>query len=266
MYGRETELNLLTEAFHGVQLTGKSAVCVVSGFSGSGKTRLVREALDRMTQEGALTATAKIDQFDPDVPHTAMVPSSLCITKISHQVQCIYDITRQLFFTSSEDLNYFKHMVADALDKDLPALIEMIPLLEKLYPRQELPVQNMEVSSGEAEERTLRLIRNFLTCVATHDRLLVLFIDDVQWSSIAETSLLAGLMTSFREHGSVAPIQNCLLIISYRSNELSEALHQKLFEGLAKFRRISQNTEVFGMTEVKLGPMQLVFPPFNASL
>jgi len=180
-------------------------------------------------------------------------------------VQCIYDIARQLFFNRSEDLNYFKQTVADALGKDLPVLIEMVPLLETLYPRHEPPVQNMEVSSGEAEERTLRLIRGFLTCVATHDRPLVLSIDDLQWSSVAETSLLAGLMSSFREHGSFASIHNCLLIISYRSNELSEALHKELFEGLAKLRRYGRNTEARGMTEVHLGPLQIVLPPFTDS-
>jgi len=180
-------------------------------------------------------------------------------------VQCIYDIVRQLFFNSSDDLNYFKHTVADALDKDLPVLIEMVPLLEKLYPLQERPVQKMEVSYGEAEERTLRLIRSFLTCVATHGRTLVLFIDDLQWSSVAETSLLAGLMASFREHGSVASIHNCLLIISYRSNELSEALQEELFDGLAKLRTKSRNTEAHGVTEIQLGPLRIVLSKFTDS-
>jgi len=179
----------------------------------------------------------------------------------SSQVQCIYDIARQLFFTSPEDLNYFKHTVINALDKDLPVLIELVPALENLFPRYELPVQKMEVSPAEAEERVLRLIRSFLTCVATDERPLVLFIDDLQWSSIAETSVLAGLMASFHDHGSISAIPNCLLIISYRSNELSESLHQKLSEGLDKVKRKSRNNEERrGVTELVVGPLQLVFP------
>jgi predicted ATPase len=73
MYGRENDLRLLMEVFREVQLTGNSEVCIVSGFSGAGKTSLVREALEQMTQEGALAATAKFNQFNPDVPHTSMV-------------------------------------------------------------------------------------------------------------------------------------------------------------------------------------------------
>jgi predicted ATPase len=76
MYGRENDLRLMMEVFREVQLTGNSEVCIVSGFSGAGKTCLVREALEQMTQEGALAATAKFNQFNPDVPHTSMVRAS----------------------------------------------------------------------------------------------------------------------------------------------------------------------------------------------
>jgi predicted ATPase len=70
------------ESFHSVQLSGKSEVCVVDGYSGVGKTSLVRNALDKMTQEGALTAYAKFDQFNEDVPYTAMVSSLSNISDI----------------------------------------------------------------------------------------------------------------------------------------------------------------------------------------
>src|SRR5947207_15776736 len=65
------------ESFRSVQLSGNSEVCIVSGYSGAGKTSLVRSALEKMLQEGALTAYAKFDQFNEDVPYTAMV-KNLC--------------------------------------------------------------------------------------------------------------------------------------------------------------------------------------------
>lgn len=73
MYGRDQQLHLLMESFRAVQLTGSSEVCIVSGYGGAGKTYLVRKALEKMVQEGALTAYAKFDQFNEDVPFTAMV-------------------------------------------------------------------------------------------------------------------------------------------------------------------------------------------------
>jgi predicted ATPase len=62
------------ESYRAVQLTGiSSELCIVSGYRGAGKTCLVREALNKMVQEGALTAYAKFDQFNEDVSFTAMV-------------------------------------------------------------------------------------------------------------------------------------------------------------------------------------------------
>jgi predicted ATPase len=73
MYGRDENLHLLIESFHSVQLTGNSEVCVVSGYAGAGKTCLVRDAMEKMVQEGALAAYSKFDQFNQDVPYSAMV-------------------------------------------------------------------------------------------------------------------------------------------------------------------------------------------------
>jgi predicted ATPase len=81
LYGRDQHMQLLMDSFRAVQLSGNSEVCVVSGYSGAGKTFLVREAMDRMIQEGAQTAYAKFDQFNQDVPYTAMVHSLLLSDK-----------------------------------------------------------------------------------------------------------------------------------------------------------------------------------------
>lgn len=56
-----------------VQASGNSGACVVSGYPGAGKTYLVRDALERMKQEGALVACAKLDQYSEDVPYSAIV-------------------------------------------------------------------------------------------------------------------------------------------------------------------------------------------------
>jgi predicted ATPase len=73
MFGRDEQLHLLMESFRAVQLTGISEVCVVSGHAGAGKTHLVYEAMTRMREEGAMTAYAKFDQFNQDIPFTAIV-------------------------------------------------------------------------------------------------------------------------------------------------------------------------------------------------
>jgi predicted ATPase len=89
LYGRDQQLDLLMESFRSVQLSGNSEVCIVNGYSGVGKTSLVSSALDKMMQEGALTAYAKFDQFNEDVPYTAMVNRLSCLSDIRFNVFAI---------------------------------------------------------------------------------------------------------------------------------------------------------------------------------
>jgi predicted ATPase len=95
--------------------------------------------------------------------------------------------------------------------------------------------------------------------VALDDRPLVLFVDDLQWSSSAEISVLCGLIQSFRVHSTNGVVRNCLLIISYRVNELPELTLQKLNESLDKVRRKGGPMGTRGAVEIQVGALHLVF-------
>lgn len=164
-----------------------------------------------------------------------------------------------MFFKSIEAVNYFKNTVSSALGTDLPVLIDMVPLLEKLFPEDDCPKEKIDVPPAEAEKRTLRILQNFLSCVAFDDRPLVLFIDDLQWSSTAESSILTGLISSFRTSGVGSSVRNCLLIVSYRTNEVPEGILQKLSESLDKVRGRSGGSETYDMVEIQVGPLHLVY-------
>ena len=172
-------------------------------------------------------------------------------------MQCIRDIAGQLF-KSNDDLNYFKNTVSKAVGPDIPILVELVPLLEKLFSKDNYPSQNIELSPTEAEERVIRIFRGFLSCVAFDDRPLVLFVDDLQWSPTAEVSLFAGLISSFRIHERT-PLRNTLLIIAYRVNEVPETTLRKLSESLAHVHRKVAPSETRGAIEIQLGPLNVVW-------
>lgn len=67
------------ELFQTLQQTGNSGVVIMSGLAGCGKTSLVREALKKMSRDGALTVSAKVDQFTSDNPYTAIVSQIIVI-------------------------------------------------------------------------------------------------------------------------------------------------------------------------------------------
>jgi predicted ATPase len=138
---------------------------------------------------------------------------------------------------------------------DMPFLLDLVPVLEKLFP--EVSNDSSDVAPSEAEERTLRVVQNFLSCVALGDRPLILFIDDLQWSSPAEASLLCNLISSFRSTGSLGTVRHCLLVLSHRANELPESTLQKLKTSTAK---LTGNAPVGNdcALEIQVGPLQLV--------
>lgn len=134
----------------------------------------------------------------------------------------------------------------------------MIPVLEKLFPKDEFPYQKIEVGPSEAEDRMVRLVRTFMGCIAIPERPLVLFIDDIQWSSAAEASVLAGLISSFTGRGSASPIRNCLMILCHRMNELSPSTAAKIQESVDKLQSKNEFGENHTIAKIQVGPLQLV--------
>jgi len=164
-----------------------------------------------------------------------------------------------LFFKTEEDLNYFKNTLSSALGKDLSALIELVPILRNLFPQNELPNQKGDLAPSEAEERIVRIIRNFLECVALDDRALVLFLDDLQWSSTAEASVLTQVISGFKAQASTPPVRNVLLIISYRINELPELTMEKMAESLSE---LQESGDSLRTPELQMSPLRLVYSAY----
>ena len=135
-------------------------------------------------------------------------------------------------------------------------MTELVPILEKLFPKEDFPNQSIhEVSPLEGEERTLRLVRGFLSSVPIEDRPLVLFIDDFQWSSAAEASLLSSLISSFSPRGLVPTVRNCFLVLSYRVNEVPKDILDTLNEGLDGVKSRNNPARIH---EIQVGPLHLV--------
>jgi predicted ATPase len=152
---------------------------------------------------------------------------------------------------------HFVNSVSSRIGAEMPSLLDLVPVLQQLFPKADISDTKLDVTPSEAEERTLRVVQSFLSCVAREDRLLVLFIDDLQWSSSAEASVLASLISSFRNNVKESPVRHCLLIIAHRVNELPESMSLKLNASLAKLtgRGSAQNSRA---VELQLGPLRIV--------
>jgi predicted ATPase/signal transduction histidine kinase/ActR/RegA family two-component response regulator len=196
LYGRESEVNTLLAAFDRVSDSGTSEIVLVAGYSGIGKTVVVREVYKPVVRQRGYFIKGKYDQFQRNIPFSAFV-------------QAFRELMGQLLAESAAQLEARKIQILAAVGDNGQVLIDVIPELERIIGRQ-LPAPELAV--GAAQQRFYSLMQKFvrLFCTAAHP--LVLFLDDLQWADLASLELLKSLMED---------TEYLLVLGAYRDNEVS---------------------------------------------
>ncbi len=199
LYGREDEVAQLLEAFERVA-AGNSEMMLVAGFSGIGKTAVVKETHKPIVRQRGYFIKGKFDQFNRNVPFSAFV-------------QAFRDLMGQLLCESNTQLQQWKEKILSALGDNAQVIIEVIPELESIIGKQP-PVP--ELSGSAAQNRFNLLLGKFVRVFTTKDHPLVLFLDDLQWTDSASLNLLQ-LIIGETEGGYL------LVLGAYRDNEVYPA-------------------------------------------
>ncbi|MBI4784345.1 MAG: AAA family ATPase [Oscillatoriophycideae cyanobacterium NC_groundwater_1537_Pr4_S-0.65um_50_18] len=195
LYGRETEVALLLEAFDRVA-EGASELMLVAGFSGIGKTAVVNEVHKPIVRQHGYFIKGKFDQFNRNIPLSAFV-------------QALRNLIGQLLSESDEQLEQWKTQVLAAVGENGQVLIDVIPELEQIIGRQP---HAPELSGSATQNRFNLLFQKFVEVFTTAEHPLVMFLDDLQWADLASLQLLKLLM---RDNGYL------LVLGTYRDNEVS---------------------------------------------
>ncbi|HSR38022.1 MAG TPA: serine/threonine-protein kinase PknK, partial [Phnomibacter sp.] len=197
LYGRENEIRQLLDAYHRCA-AGSKELMLVSGYSGTGKSALVREVHKPITQDRGYFIEGKFDQFQRAVPYFAIL-------------QAFSELMGLLLTEKETNLLKIKTAIQEALGAEAKVLTDVLPQLEHIIgPQPEVA----EVGGMEAQNRFNYLFRKLVNVLATPDHPLVLFIDDLQWADSSSLSLLQVLMTD-------RDSQHMLCICAYRDNEVS---------------------------------------------
>jgi predicted ATPase len=199
LYGREDEVDALLSRFNKVASGGREVV-YIGGYSGVGKTSLVREVYKSITARRGYFISGKFNQFQRGVPYKALLDA-------------VRDLVKQLLTEDEKQLVYWRERLQPALGINGELIINAIPDAEIIIGPQP-PVPALEPT--ETQNRINLVFRNFLSvfCEAHHP--LVIFLDDLQWVDSASLKFLTYLLSD-------DSIRYLMVIGTFRDNEVDQA-------------------------------------------
>ncbi|MCE2672880.1 MAG: AAA family ATPase, partial [Microcystis sp. 53598_E5] len=202
LYGREAEIATLLTAFQRVATVDKNSshteLMLVTGYSGMGKTTLVREIYQPITEKRGFFISGKFDQFQRDTPYAAV------ISALTHLV-------KQLLGESQPQLQLWRQKLLKSLGANARVIIDVIPQLELIIgPQPEV----LQLGAIATQNRFNLVFKNFIRVFCSPEHPLVIFLDDLQWADLASLQLIELIMLD-------GDMDYLFLIGSYRSNEIN---------------------------------------------
>ena len=199
LYGRETELKRLLASFEEIRCAHGTQLVLVTGYSGIGKSSLVRELYRPITAAQGYFATGKFDQLQRAVPYAALI-------------KAFSGLLRQLLGESAAQLEVLRSHLLIAVGNSGQVIIDVIPDLELVIGSQPaVPA----LAPAESQNRFSNIFQRFVRVFARSEHPLVLFLDDLQWADTASLNLLHLLLSDTQT-------ESLLIIGAYRSNEISD--------------------------------------------
>ncbi len=207
LYGRAREIAALQNAFDTIVKHPTTALILVSGYTGIGKSSVVNELHKALVPPRGLFASGKFDQYKRDIPYATLA-------------QAFQRLIRPILAKSEAELGQWREALLHALEPHGDLVVDLVPEL-KLIVGEQAPVP--ELPAPDAQRRFQLLLRRFIGVFARPEHPLALFLDDLQWVDAATLDLLEDLLT--RES-----VPHLLLIGAYRDNEVdaSHPLMRKL--------------------------------------
>jgi predicted ATPase/serine phosphatase RsbU (regulator of sigma subunit) len=197
LYGRGNDILNLIEEFAEVHEKGTSKLILISGYSGVGKSSLVKEINKPITASKGYFISGKYDQYNRNLPFSAII-------------QVFTNLIRLFLTESPESIELWKKKILQAVGSNGKVITDVIPELEIIIGEQP-PVA--ELGPQENSNRFYLVFQNFIKIFANFEHPLAIFLDDLQWADSASLTLIQNLM----EDDSVRYL---FIMLAYRDNEV----------------------------------------------
>jgi predicted ATPase/signal transduction histidine kinase len=198
LYGRLTELRLLEQALEKA-VEGSFVAVEIAGYSGVGKTSLVREIFSDITRRRGWFLNGKFEQGQVRLPLAGLK-------------QLFADLLELLLEESEEDIACWKSAVQERLGEKLSMLSAFSPELVELFGGEKPHSHNL---FGASRHLLADAAKSLLRLVSERRGPLVLFLDDLQWSDVSSLKMLEQWFVE-------EPLEGVLLVLAYRNNEIEQ--------------------------------------------
>ncbi|GEM_PF-762954 len=197
LYGRDGEMAVLAGAWERAA-AGRAELVLIGGWSGVGKTSLVRELQGAISARSGRFLAGKQDQL-VDAPFAALASA-------------VRRFAVEILSGTEAEIAGWRARLAEALGANAALMADLVPELATVL--GELPVVP-SLPPAEGRKRFQLVFVNLVRAIASEDQPLVLFVDDLQWADAATTELLTALL-----QGDAA--RHLLVVGSFRDNEVSD--------------------------------------------
>ena len=197
LYGRDADIEKLMKAFEAVSNSGRSEIILIAGYSGVGKSSLVKEISKPITESKGYFLSGKYDQYNKNMPFSAII-------------QAFTNVVRLILTELPEQINKWKEELISALGNNGKILTDVIPELEYIIGHQP---EVVELGAQENANRFYLVFQNFIKVLSNENHPLAIFLDDLQWADSASLALIQNLI----EDDSVKYL---FFMLAYRDNEV----------------------------------------------
>ena len=227
LYGREQEVENLLACFDRVA-QGANELMLVAGYSGIGKTCLIREIYKPITERRGHFVAGKFDQLHRNVPYSAVVVA-------------LRDLVKQMLTQTEMQLNRWRERIVSALSGNGQIMVDILRELELVIgPQPAVP----PLPPLEANQRFHHVFLSFIQVFAQPEHPLVIFLDDLQWADNASLNVLEMLTNP------ESRVPYLMVIGAYRDNEVHPGHPMQL-----SLRNIEEHG--CAVQEIKLSPLRL---------
>ncbi len=199
LYGRQTEIEQLQNILDRA-VAEQPQLLLVAGYSGVGKTSLVREIQKDVINKQGIFIEGKFDQLQRTQPYYAW----------AHAFTQLVD---NMLAESETSIAVWRETILEALGNNGQIIIDLIPNLERIIgPQPKVPL----LGGVENQNRFNFIFNRFISSLATPKQPLVVFLDDLQWVDPASLNLIEAILA--------VQETSCIMVIgAYRSNEVDPA-------------------------------------------